>query len=74
MEERGWDPEVRKYFKKILSSFGMGLLWLLACVTAGIYYRLGYRHGQPLINVIIFYVAMTVSFLFLLRYLYKIWK
>jgi len=74
MDEHGWDPEVKKYFKKILSSFSMGLLWLLACVTAGIYYRLAYRHGQPLINVVLFYAAMTVSFIFLLRYLYKTWK
>jgi hypothetical protein len=74
MNEQGWDPQVKKYFRKILNSFSMGLLWLLTCATAGIYYRLAYRHGQPLINVVLFYAAMVISLLFLLRYLYKTWK
>ena len=45
--EQGWDPEVKKYFVKILNSISIGLLWLMAMVTAGLYFQLGYRTNKP---------------------------
>ena len=72
--ERNWDPEVKKFFLKILNSVCLGLLWMMAAATAGIYYRMGYQHGQPVFQVILFYVIMLATFLLLLRYLYNTWK
>jgi hypothetical protein len=69
-----WDPEVKKFFLKILNSISLGLLWLMACATAGLYYELGYTNGKPVIYTILFYTGMLISLFFLIRYLYNTWK
>jgi len=73
-QEQGWDPEVKKYFRKILSTISYGLLWLMIVVWAGIYHQLGWQDGKPLFYVIIFYVAAVASLGFLLFYYYRLWK
>ncbi len=72
--ERGWDPEVKKYFRKVMSSFSLGLLWLTAMVTTGLYYRLAYADGRPVIYTVLFYIFMVVSLSLLLYYYYRTWK
>jgi hypothetical protein len=72
--EQGWDPEVKRYFRKIISSFSFGLLWLMSAVTAGLYFQLGYRTDISVIYVILFYACLLASFLLLLRYFYRLWK
>jgi hypothetical protein len=74
MGEQGWDPEVKKYFLKILSTISYGLLWLMSTVTAGIYFELGWTGERPLYAVILFYVIAVTAFILLLRYYYRIWK
>lgn len=69
--ERGWDPEVKKYFKKVLNSISLGLLWLMSMVTAGLYFGLAYAKG---IYTIIFYVMLVVSLGLLLWQYYKMWR
>ena len=68
------DPEVKKYFRKIIYSFSVGMLWLTANVTAGIYFELAYRNDLHFIYNIIFYVFLVVSLFFLLLYYYRTWK
>lgn len=72
--ERGWDPDVKKYLRKIILSVSWSLMWLMACVVAGIYYKLAWSHGQPVINIILFYAGMLITLFFLIRYLYNSWK
>lgn len=72
--ERGWDPDVKKYLKKVMGSISFGLLWLMAGVTAGIYYELAYSNGKPVIYTVLFYAGMLISLLLLIRYLYHTWK
>jgi len=74
MGEQGWDPDVRKYFSKILNSFAYGLLWMMGCVTAGIYFELGHFYGKPAWQPIVFYTVMLGSLAAYLYYLYRIWK
>ncbi len=69
-----WDPEVKIFFVKILNSISLGLFWMIACATAGLYFELGYANGKPVIYTIIFYVVAVISLFFLIRHLYKIWK
>lgn len=69
--ERGWDPEVKKFLKKIIMSLSLGLLWLMTGVTFGIYYELAYKGG---IATILFIIIMGVALFFLIRYLYRTWK
>jgi hypothetical protein len=72
--ESGWDPEVKIFFTKILNSISYSLLWMIACATAGIYFKLGYTSGQPIANPIIFYSLAVITFFLLVRHLYKMWK
>jgi hypothetical protein len=72
--EKGFDPEIKKYFRKILYSFSFGLLWMIANITAGIYYGLAYKSNRPFIFTILFYMGLVLSLAFLLRYYYRTWK
>jgi hypothetical protein len=72
--EQGWDPDVKKFFIRVLNSISMGLLWMMAMVTAGLYFGLAYPDGKPIIYTILFYVVMVVSLFLLIRYYYKKWK
>jgi Na+-driven multidrug efflux pump len=72
--ERGFDPEIKKYFKKILYSFSIGLLWLAANVTLGIYFKMADRNETPFFINLIFYAFLVISLFLLLRYYYKAWK
>jgi hypothetical protein len=72
--EQGWDPDVKKYFVKILNSIFLGLIWLMAGATIGIYFQYAYTNGKPVIYTILFYAGMIISLLFLLRYYYTTWK
>lgn len=72
--EQGWDPEVKRYFRKIISSFSFGLLWMMSAVTAGLYFGLAFRKDVPVIYNILFYAIFLASLLLLLRYFYRLWK
>lgn len=73
-QEQGMDPDVKRFFKNILNTISLGLLWLLSVTTAGIYFRLGWQGDKPLLYVILFYTLAAATFGFLLRYYYSIWK
>jgi len=70
----GMDPEVKKYFRKIIKSFSVGLLWLVVIATAGIFFKLGEVGKGTQLQNIIFYFIFAVSFILLMWYYYKIWK
>ena len=70
--ERGWDPEVKRYFRKIIYSFSFGLMWLMSCVTAGLYF--GFAYKKPLVNNILFYAGLAITLFLLLRYYYRLWR
>lgn len=70
--ERAWDPEVTKYFRKIMNTVSVGLSWLLSAMTAGIYFRLAY--DRPVIYLIIYWVIVLVTLVLLIRYFYRTWR
>ncbi len=72
--EQGWDPQVKKFFRKILYSISWGLIWMIACATAGLYFELAYSAGKPVIYTILFYTGMAITLGLLLWYLYRTWK
>ena len=72
--ESGWDPNVKKYLRKVLYSVFWGLLWLMSGATAGLYFKLAFGNGQPLINNILFYSLYAASLVILLRWYYLTWK
>jgi len=72
--EQGWDPDVKKFFLKILNSIFWGLLWLITCATVGIYFQLGYKGAKPFVYSILFYIGMILGLVLLIRWLYRTWK
>ena len=70
--EQGWGPDVKKYLRKVLNTIAYGLLWLMAALTAGLYFELAH-HSVTLYSVI-FYVVFVVSLFLLIRYYYRIWR
>ncbi|MBA2746837.1 MAG: hypothetical protein H0U44_11475 [Flavisolibacter sp.] len=76
MEEfnSGMEPEVRRYFRKIINTISYGVLWLMTIVAAGLFFDLaGIKNGIHWYNIIYFAVAL-ISFLLLIFYFYKTWS
>jgi hypothetical protein len=70
----GMDTEVKIYFRKIMNSFGVGLLWLLLAATFGLFLKLGYlQNGWRWYNVV-FYLLLVLSFAAVIFYMYKLWR
>ncbi|WP_132051318.1 hypothetical protein [Pseudocnuella soli] len=68
------DPEVKRYFLKILSTFSMGLLWMFCVATAGFYFKLALVANGWLWYHFVFYAIAFISFLLLLRYFFRLWS
>ena len=73
-EKPGWDPRVTKIFRKIINTSALGLSWLMAVATAGLYFKVGHFDGKPIWQPLLFYFLVAVSFWLLFRFLYKTWK
>ena len=70
--EQGWDPEVKKYFRKIINTIGLGLLWLMLALTTGLYW--GWAHHPNKLYTTVFYGVFILSLFLLIRYYYRTWK
>ena len=70
----GFDPEVRDYFKRIVLSFFLGLMWLVINMTIGIFFEWMFFEGRPTIGNILFYIFMAATLLLYLRFLRRTWK
>jgi amino acid transporter len=71
---RGMDPEIKRYFKKIINSFSYGALWLLIIATAGLFFGLGIAtNGMKWYNIV-FYAVAGLSFMGLIYYYYRLWN
>jgi len=70
----GMDPEVTKYFKKIIRSLFSGLMWMFINITLGIYFELAHSSRFSSIVHISFYTWMALSLALLLWYLYRVWR
>jgi membrane protein YdbS with pleckstrin-like domain len=72
--EQGWDNDVKDFFVKILNSVALTLMWALAAVTAGLYFKLAIPGSTSMMVTVIFYILLAVTFFGLVRYLYRTWK
>lgn len=68
------DPEVKRYFLKILSTFSMGLLWMFCIATAGFYFKLAMVGKSWQWYNGLFYLVAVLTFALLLRYFYRLWR
>jgi hypothetical protein len=71
--EQGWDKEIKKYFRKILSSISWGLIWLISLLILGIYYKLAFIGKNPIGYNIFFYSFMISSLAALIYYYLHLW-
>lgn len=70
----GMEPEIREFLKRILLSVCLGLLWLFANMTIGIY--LGWlfvRDGMGVGNVL-YYCFFLATLVLLIRYYRHSWR
>ena len=73
-DHQGMDPELRRYFRKIMNSFSWGLMWMIAVATAGIFFKLAFPvSGMEWPNYA-FYIIAVLTFALLIRYFYRTWK
>lgn len=72
--ETGMDPEVRRFFKKIMSSIGIGLVWLMVVCVAGFFFRLAIVSSGWRWQNAVFYALAVLSFGLVLRQLLRIWR
>jgi hypothetical protein len=73
-KEYGLDPQTKRYFKKIAYSYTWGLLWMMFVAFFGLYFGLFYiSRGVTLVNII-FFAVVLITFLVLVRYLYRTWR
>lgn len=68
------DPEVKEYFRKIIASFSVGLLWLFVAATSGLYFGLGIVDYSVHWYNWLFYFFFLASLFLLLRFYYRLWK
>ena len=71
---QGWDPEVKRYFRKIMNSFGLGAIWLLVIATMGLAFKLAIIEGEVRWYNLFFYGLFLVSLGFLLLFYYRQWR
>lgn len=70
----GMDPEVKRFFRKIMATVGAGLLWFMLMATTGLYLRMGYFvNGWDAYNGI-FYFVFLVTLILLIRFFFRIWR
>ncbi len=69
--EQGWDPGIKKYFRKILSTIGWGMLWIMFMLTIGFYFGLANSSNTP--YRIFFYTVFAITLFLLIRYYYRLW-
>jgi membrane protease YdiL (CAAX protease family) len=70
----GMDAEVKVYFRKIMKSFSVGLLWLMLSVTMGLFLKFGHLQNGWRWENYIFYGFLLLSLLALIRYFYNVWR
>ena len=72
--DMGVDPEVKKYFRQIINSFSVGMLWLMVLVLLGLVFKLGLiKNGLSWKNIL-FYMFFLGSLIAIIYYLYRVWK
>jgi hypothetical protein len=69
----GMDPEVKQYFRKIINSLFLGVLWLIFVLGIGFFFDLGSIGSHIDIFNIVYYFFALISFIFLIRFYIKTW-
>ena len=73
--DRGTEPEMQRYLKKVLNSLFVGLFWMIFMAIFGIYLEWGFPHDGVIDGINIFFYALFLLTLSgLIWYYYRLWK
>jgi hypothetical protein len=68
------EEDVKEFLIKIVQSISMGLVWLLANMSIGIYFGFAFFEGRPSLGNYIYYAVFILTLIALINYLRKKWK
>ena len=68
------EEDVKEFLIKIVQSISMGLVWLLANMSIGIYFGFAFFEGRPSLGHYIYYAVFILTLIALINYLRKKWK
>ncbi|MBS1747414.1 MAG: hypothetical protein JST21_14700 [Bacteroidetes bacterium] len=68
------EPEIREFFKRLSLCIGTIVIWMMINMIMGV--KLGYAFfkGSIQLGNIVFYIWALVSFIFMVRIFFRIWK
>ena len=72
--EQGWDPDVSKFFVRIINAIAVTIIWMLTASTVGLYAGLAVPGQYPVWVTILYYLFLIVSFILLARFLRANWR
>ncbi|GAB4093269.1 hypothetical protein [Flaviaesturariibacter terrae] len=73
--DRDFDPEARRYLKKVLNTIFVGIFWLLFVVLFGLYLGWGIPFGGRVDGFnIAFYCLFALSLAALIRFFWRTWR
>ena len=70
--EQGWDPQVSRFFVRIINAIAWTLIWMIASATAGFYFGLAFPERFPIWVCIVYYLIVATALGLLIRYLVKL--
>ena len=65
------EEDVKEFLIKIVQSISMGLVWLLANMSIGIYFGFAFFEGRPSLGNYIYYAVFILTLIALINYLRK---
>jgi hypothetical protein len=68
------EEDVKEFLIKIVQSISIGLVWLLAKMSIGIYFGFAFFEGRPSLGNYIYYAVFILTLIALINYLRKKWK
>jgi hypothetical protein len=68
------EEDVKEFLIKIVQSISIGLVWLLANMSIGIYFGFAFFEGRPSLGNYIYYAVFILTLIALINYLRKKWK
>lgn len=70
--EQGWDPQVARFFVRIINALVWTLIWMIASATAGFYFGLAFPERFPFWVCSIYYCCVALALVGLIRYLFRL--
>ena len=70
----GMEPEVQEFFKRIIQTVSVSLVFFLFHMTVGLYFNWAFFEGSPHIGNIIYYLIFLITLAALIYFYYRLWK